>query len=76
VPDQQQKRSGSGCGAWLAWFLAVGIIRSIGRELGWSDRAQLFAVLGLLLLVVIVIAVRQQPNRQTKPQRDSEDGQP
>lgn len=68
-------RSPTGCGAWLAWFLAVGVIRYVGRQLGWSDRAQLFAVLGLLLLVVVVMAVRRQADEQTRPQRDSEDGQ-
>jgi predicted MFS family arabinose efflux permease len=72
VSDQQQQ-AGSGCGAWLAWFLAVGVIRSVGRELGWSDRAQLFAVLGLLLLVAIVIAVRRQAQEQSDNQQKREE---
>jgi hypothetical protein len=74
VSDQQQRQAGSGCGGWLAWFLAVGVIRYVGQQLGWSDRAQVFAVLGLLLLVVVVMVVRRQGDEQRRPQRDSEDG--
>jgi hypothetical protein len=40
VSDQPREQSRSGCGAALAWFLAVGLIRAVGRELGWSDGAQ------------------------------------
>src|SRR5215217_2384967 len=60
VADQPRDQSRTGCGAALAWFLAVGLIRAIGRELGWSDRVQFIAVMVALVLVVIVMAARQQ----------------
>jgi predicted MFS family arabinose efflux permease len=63
VADQPRDQSRTGCGATLAWFLTVGLIRAIGRELGWSDRAQLIAVVVALVLVLIVMAARQQPDR-------------
>jgi hypothetical protein len=67
VSDQPREQSRSGCGGALAWFLTAGLIRFIGRELGWSDRAQVIAVLVALVLVVIVVAARQQAGR---PERD------
>jgi predicted MFS family arabinose efflux permease len=67
VADQPRDQSRTGCGAALAWFLALGLIRAIGRELGWSDRAQFIAAIVALVLVVIVMAARQQA---AKPERD------
>jgi hypothetical protein len=61
MADHPREQSRSGCGAALAWFVAVGLIRAIGRELGWSDRTQVIAVVAALVLVVIVMAARQQP---------------
>lgn len=63
MTDQPRDQSRTGCGAALAWFLTVGLIRYIGRELGWSSRAQFIAVVVALLLVVIVMAARQQPQK-------------
>ena len=54
----------------MAWFLAVGLIRAVGRELSWSDRAQVIAVVVAFVLVVIVMAARQQAE---KPERDRAD---
>jgi hypothetical protein len=67
MTDQAREQSRSGCGAAVAWFLAVGLIRAIGRELGWSDRAQVIAVVVALIVVVIFMAARQQAE---KPERD------
>jgi hypothetical protein len=72
VTDQPRDQSRSGCGGVLAWFVTVGLIRAIGQELGWSDRAQLIAVLVALVLVVIVSAARRQA---ATPERDRADHQ-
>jgi predicted MFS family arabinose efflux permease len=70
MTDQPREQSHSGCGAALAWFLAVGLIRAIGRELGWCDRAQVIAVVVALVLVVIFMAARQKAE---KPEHDRSD---
>ena len=72
VTDRPRDQSRTGCGGALAWFLTVGLIRAIGQELGWSDRAQLIAVLMALVLVVIVSTARQQA---ATPERDRADRQ-
>ena len=63
MTDQPRDQSRTGCGGALAWFLTVGLIRYVGRELGWPNWAQLIAVVVALLLVVIVVAARQQPQK-------------
>ena len=63
MTDQPRDQSRTGCSAALAWFLTVGLIRAIGRGLGWSNQTQLIAVVVALVLVVIVMAARQQPDR-------------
>jgi hypothetical protein len=67
VSDQPREQSRSGCGAALAWFLAVGLIRAIGRELGWSDRAQVIAGWGAIARTeeqvhqVVVDLIKSEP---------------
>jgi hypothetical protein len=44
MTDQQpqQRQMGSGCRAWLAWFLAAGLVRYLARDwLGWGPGGQL-----------------------------------
>ena len=59
-------QSGSGYGRALSWFLAIGLIRALGRELGWSDRPQVIAVVVALVLVVLIVAAASKPRRSSR----------
>jgi ribose/xylose/arabinose/galactoside ABC-type transport system permease subunit len=43
----------------LVWFLVVGLARYVMNAWGWSDRAQVLVIVGLLVVAVLVSAARQ-----------------
>jgi membrane protein implicated in regulation of membrane protease activity len=59
-PEQRR----SGCGGWLLFLLALALIHSAVKELGWPEWWTLIGWAVLVLIVAVVIAARRQAAEQ------------
>ena len=70
----EQKRSG--CAGWLLSLLALALIRSAVKELGWPEWWTLVGWAVLVLIVAVVMAARRQASEQHQQQPPEPPGRP
>jgi predicted lipid-binding transport protein (Tim44 family) len=76
-PDATQpEQNRSGCAGWLASLLALGLIRTAVKELGWPEWWTLVGWALLVLIVAVVMAARRQAAEQHQQPPQEPPGRP
>ena len=76
MTDATQPEQRSGCAGWLLSLLALALIRSAVKELGWPEWWTLVGWAALVLIVAVVIAAHRQASEQRPQQPKEPPGRP